>query len=99
MMEDRHALEGRVERRQVLDGSRSARNAYVLVTHDPGGEERVQRLHVIGDESFDESALAPFLGRQVTISGGRMRNRVLRIALEMVSLSEPAVEPTSEEPS
>lgn len=97
MMTTGPQVEGRVERRTVLDGSRSAREAFVLVTRGADGVEDVLRVHVVGDESFDESALAPFAGCQVSISGGRLRNRVLRVSMEMISLKAPEVAPSDGE--
>ncbi len=68
-------LEGTVALAPVLAGSRSEREAVVLRADDG----RVHRLHLEGDQPFEQPGLRALLGRRVRVRG-RWRNRVLRVS-------------------
>ena len=91
MTEEHASFEGTIERRKVLAGTRSEREAPVLVTTGDDGAERVVRVHIVGDESFVDAALDAYVGKRVRVGPGEWRNRVLRVeasAIELLGVSD-----------
>ena len=90
------SFDGTFQRRPILDTTRSERQVPVLVVIADDGTEEVVRVHVVGDESYEEKALEPFVGRNVRVGPGTWRNRVLRVSSDAVVLVEPDSAPKGE---
>ncbi len=93
----RSEIEGVIELRRVLVGTRSEHEAPVLVTRSESGDELVTRVHVLEDPPFEEPTLSRLVGARVR-AAGTWRNGVLRVrpedlvVVEGASTSSPAVE-------
>jgi hypothetical protein len=72
-MADEVELTGVVEMRTVNAGSHDERRAPVLVTDDAA-----HRLHLVGENAFEQPTLAALEGRRVTVAG-TWRAGVLRV--------------------
>ena len=77
-------LTGRIGRRTVLEGSRSEHPAPVL--EDDGG--RIYRLHLVGDNPFEQPGLSRLDGRRVSVHGV-WRNGVVRVEADAVEVEAP----------
>ncbi len=76
-------LRGRIACREVLEGSRSQHEAPVLEDE----EGNLHRLHLIGDNPFEQPGLRRLEGRRVRVSGV-WRNGVLRVEAEGLEVEE-----------
>jgi hypothetical protein len=73
MTADEIELTGVVELRTVHSGSHDERRAPVLVVDDAA-----HRLHLVGENAFEEPTLSALAGRRVTVTGA-WRAGVLRV--------------------
>ena len=76
-------LHGVITRMRIHDLSRSAHDAPLLVDAD----SHYHRLHLIGDNPFEQPTLAALEGKRVTVTG-HLRNGVLRVARERLLVDE-----------